>query len=77
MYNKQSPHILTVKEGEEIYICHCGKTGTEPLCDGSHKKLTERVKPFVYKAEKDDGLYICGCGKSKNLPWCDGSHNKT
>jgi CDGSH-type Zn-finger protein len=76
MYSKQSPHILPVQKDEEIYICQCGKTANAPLCDGSHKQLEGRVKPFVYTADKDDELYICGCGKSKNLPWCDGSHKK-
>jgi len=75
MYNKQSPHILPVKENEEVYICQCGKTSKAPLCDGSHKQ-TEGIKPLVHIAKRDGELYVCGCGKSANMPWCDGTHNK-
>jgi len=75
MYSKQSPHILSVKENEEVYICQCGKTAKAPLCDGSHKQ-TDGIKPLVHVSKRAEELYICGCEKSANMPWCDGSHNK-
>ncbi|MEH6503121.1 MAG: CDGSH iron-sulfur domain-containing protein [Cycloclasticus sp.] len=75
MYSKQSPHIVPVKNDEEVYLCQCGKTAKAPYCDGSHKK-TDGVRPYIYKAKKDADLYVCGCGKSANMPWCDGSHKK-
>lgn len=75
MYSKQSPHVIALKEGEETYICQCGKTSNTALCDGSHKQ-TNSIRPLVYMAEKNEELYVCGCGKSANMPWCDGSHKK-
>ncbi|MBL4743961.1 MAG: CDGSH iron-sulfur domain-containing protein [Cycloclasticus sp.] len=75
MYSQQSPYCVDVKKDDEVYICQCGKTSKEPLCDGSHKQ-TDGIRPLIYKAQKDESLFVCGCGNSANMPWCDGSHKK-
>ncbi|MEW4981911.1 MAG: CDGSH iron-sulfur domain-containing protein [Cycloclasticus sp.] len=75
MYSQQYPYCITVKKGEEVYICQCGKTQDAPHCDGSHKQ-TDGIRPLIYRPQKDESLTICGCGNSANMPWCDGTHNK-
>ena len=75
MYNKQAPHVVSLKKDEEIYVCQCGLTAKAPLCDGSHKQ-SDGVRPLVHIAKKDENIYICGCNKSSDMPWCDGSHKQ-
>lgn len=73
MYTKKAPHVVSIKAGESIYICQCGKTQNSPRCDGSHQKEGTKT-PLAHQADKEGDLYICGCGQSKNMPWCDGTH---
>ncbi len=75
MYDRGGPYEVSVKAGEEVYICQCGATGTPPFCDGAHKSLPGDQSPYLYHAEQDTTAWICGCGKSGNMPFCDGSHN--
>ena len=74
MYQKKSPHVVSVKANETVYICRCGQTKSAPLCDGSHKN-TDVDGPEAYTATADESKYVCGCGQSKTMPWCDGAHN--
>ncbi|MBF0471040.1 MAG: CDGSH iron-sulfur domain-containing protein [Gammaproteobacteria bacterium] len=76
LYDKGSPIIRQVKEGETVYLCRCGKS-SNPLgnCDGSHDQAAgEGPLAHTVESGSDGKLYLCGCGKSKRLPWCDGSH---
>ncbi len=68
------PHVVNLKKGEEYYFCTCGRSKTQPFCDGSHAGTTFRPKPFT--AEEDEEAYLCACKHSKNLPYCDGTHKK-
>ncbi|MBF0368220.1 MAG: CDGSH iron-sulfur domain-containing protein [Magnetococcales bacterium] len=76
MYQKNSPHAVTAKKGESLFICQCGHSKKAPFCDGSHKGRPEKKRPLRHVAEADDTLYVCGCGRSANMPWCDGSHKR-
>ena len=67
------PYAIGVKEGQDYWLCVCGKSGTG-LCNGSHKG-TEKT-PFKFTATKDQTVFVCGCTKTANSPFCDGSHNK-
>ncbi|EMA63917.1 CDGSH iron-sulfur domain-containing protein [Halorubrum lipolyticum] len=37
-----------------IYVCQCGLSDSEPLCDGSHNATTDEVDGVVYKYANDD-----------------------
>lgn len=70
--SQDAPYPVDVKAGETYYWCACGRTGTQPFCDGSHKGTS--FTPVPFKAEKDETVYFCGCRHSKKSPLCDGLH---
>ena len=69
---QKSPYAIAVEAGKTYYWCSCGKSASQPLCDGSHKGTGLFPKPFT--AEADGDAYLCGCKATKNAPFCDGSH---
>ena len=61
-----------VEEGKEYWWCACGKSQSQPFCDGAHK--TTALSPIKYVAKRDRRVTFCGCKRSQNTPLCDGSH---
>jgi glutamate synthase domain-containing protein 2 len=68
------PSKVTLTKGEEYYFCTCGKSASQPFCDGSHAGTSFSPKPFT--AEEDGDAYLCACKQSANKPFCDGTHKK-
>ena len=68
----QRPTRVGVEAGKSYWWCACGRSKSQPFCDGSHK-ATEftPVKFTIVKAEK---LWLCGCKHTHNQPFCDGTH---
>ncbi len=66
------PVPVNLEAGKTYYFCTCGKSASQPFCDGSHKGSGLAPKPF--KAEKDGTAYLCQCKATANAPFCDGSH---
>ena len=69
-----TPFAVDVEEGKTYYWCACGKSKSQPFCDGSHKDT--EFSPVAYKAEESKTVYFCGCKATQNQPLCDGSHKK-
>jgi CDGSH-type Zn-finger protein len=65
---------VEVKEGEKYFWCSCGRSATQPFCDGSHAGTT--FSPIEYNAEKTGVVGFCGCKLSSKGPICDGAHKK-
>ena len=61
-------------EARDYWWCACGKSKTQPLCDGSHKGTD--FEPLKFTITEKKTYSLCGCKKTKNPPYCDGSHNK-
>ncbi len=66
------PVHVDVKAGETYYWCTCGRSASQPFCDGSHQGSP--FTPLAFTAEKDGDVAICTCKQTKNPPYCDGSH---
>ncbi len=69
---QKAPYPLAVEAGKSYWWCACGKSQSQPFCDGSHKGT--EFSPIEYKAAADGTVYFCGCKQSKNGTLCDGSH---
>ncbi len=71
---QQAPFGVDVTAGEEYWWCACGRSATQPYCDGSHKDTG--FKPVMFKAAETKRVFLCGCKKTGKTPFCDGTHNK-
>lgn len=66
------PKLVTLNKGEEYYFCVCGRSQSQPFCDGSHAGTGFRPKAFTPTEHGQASL--CMCKYSSNKPFCDGSH---
>ena len=55
-----------VKAGKRYLWCSCGRSKSQPFCDGSHQG-TEFL-PVAFKAERDEDVIFCGCKHTPALP---------
>ena len=69
-----TPFAVEVEKGKTYYWCACGKSASQPFCDGSHKDSS--FSPVKYEASESTTVYFCGCKATGNPPLCDGSHSK-
>ncbi len=71
---QKAPYPVDVEEGKSYFWCSCGKSSTQPFCDGTHKG--SEFAPVKYEAEKTGKVFLCGCKHSANGALCDGSHKE-
>ena len=69
----KEPIAVEVEEGKMYWWCTCGRSASQPFCDGSHKE-TEFV-PQGWEAPKTGTFYFCACKQTGKAPLCDGTHN--
>jgi CDGSH-type Zn-finger protein len=70
---QKAPYEVDVEEGKSYWWCACGRSQSQPFCDGSHRDT--EFSPVEYKAKRTRTVHFCGCKRTKNPPLCDGSHN--
>lgn len=66
------PAAVKLEKGKAYYWCKCGRSATQPFCDGSHKETP--FSPVKFVADKSETAYLCQCKQTKNPPYCDGTH---
>ena len=59
---------------QEYHFCTCGRSKSQPFCDGSHMGTT--FTPKVVIAEKPGEAWLCACKHTGNPPFCDGTHKR-
>lgn len=69
----EEPFAVEVEAGKSYYWCACGKSKSQPFCDGAHADT--EFTPVQYDAAESKTIYFCGCKATKNQPLCDGSHS--
>ena len=67
----RSPTVLTLEPGT-YYWCQCGKSKTQPYCDGSHAGTG--FEPVEFKIDVQKKVALCLCKHTHGSPFCDGSH---
>jgi CDGSH iron-sulfur domain-containing protein 3 len=70
----RAPIPVEVEAGKSYWWCACGRSKTQPFCDGSHKVTS--FTPVEFKAAKNEKVFFCTCKRSGKKPLCDGSHKK-
>lgn len=68
-----SPYMQDLEPGD-YWWCACGKSKSQPFCDGSHQGSD--FEPLKFTVSEKKTYALCGCKKTANPPFCDGSHNK-
>ena len=67
-----TPFGIDVEAGETYFWCACGRSASQPFCDGSHADTG--ITPVKYEAEESTSVFFCGCKSTGTAPMCDGSH---
>lgn len=68
----KSPVKVTLEKGKDYFWCQCGKSKSQPFCDGSHAGTD--IGPLKFTADKDGDAAMCLCKSTANGPFCDGTH---
>jgi CDGSH-type Zn-finger protein len=71
---QKAPYAVNVEEGKSYWWCACGKSATQPFCDGTHKG--SEFHPVEYTAGKTGTVHFCGCKHTAAGVMCDGSHRR-
>ncbi|XP_053688050.1 CDGSH iron-sulfur domain-containing protein 3, mitochondrial [Sabethes cyaneus] len=75
IYDKK-PFRIELEEGKRYSWCLCGRSKSQPLCDGTHKLVQYKItlRPVRFQVEKTGTYWLCNCKQTKNRPFCDGTH---
>ena len=69
---QKKPIVEKVSPGT-YWWCSCGKSDSQPFCDGSHAGTEFTPVEIVIDDEKN--VAWCACKHSKCGAFCDGSHS--
>uniref|UniRef100_A0A1A9ZX17 Iron-binding zinc finger CDGSH type domain-containing protein n=1 Tax=Glossina pallidipes TaxID=7398 RepID=A0A1A9ZX17_GLOPL len=77
IYDKK-PFKIHLDQNKLYSWCLCGKSKSQPICDGTHKNefLKIKLRPIRFKVEKTGDYWLCNCKHTKHRPFCDGTHKE-
>ena len=70
---QQEPYPVELEAGKSYLWCACGKSASQPFCDGSHKG--SEFTPMKFEATETGTVFLCGCKHTSDKPFCDGTHS--
>jgi CDGSH-type Zn-finger protein len=68
---QKAPIVQKVEPGT-YWWCACGRSASQPFCDGSHAGTG--LGPVKAEIKVAGTVAWCACKHSKAMPFCDGSH---
>jgi mannose-6-phosphate isomerase-like protein (cupin superfamily)/CDGSH-type Zn-finger protein len=66
------PYRVTLEGGRTYFWCACGRSASQPFCDGSHKG--SGILPRKVVPARSEEVLLCGCKHTEGAPFCDGAH---
>ena len=69
---QKGPYEVSVKQGKNYWWCACGRSRSQPYCDGSHQGTG--FEPIKFTAAQSETVWLCGCKRTASKPYCDGTH---
>lgn len=74
MIADNKPVKVELGKGQEYHFCTCGRSKSQPFCDGAH--VGTHFTPKVIVAEEEGEAWLCACKHTGNPPYCDGTHKQ-
>lgn len=68
----KAPCPVNVEKDKEYWWCACGRSKSQPFCDGSHQGT--EFTPMKYTADDNRTVRFCACKQTGKAPFCDGTH---
>ena len=68
-----APIEVSVETGKTYWWCACGRSRSQPFCDGSHRGSS--FTPLKYEATEAARKSFWVCKKTRNPPFCDCQHH--
>jgi CDGSH-type Zn-finger protein len=68
------PITVDVVQGETYWWCVCGRSKSQPFCDGSHAVTS--FAPLEWTADRSRPIMFCTCKRTRTPPFCDDSHDE-
>ncbi|KAK5638657.1 hypothetical protein RI129_012952, partial [Pyrocoelia pectoralis] len=75
VYDKK-PFKITLEAGKKYFWCLCGKSKSQPFCDGTHNNVYLKIKlrPVKFQVQETKAYWLCQCKHTSLRPFCDGTH---
>ncbi len=70
----REPVAVRLEAGRTYHWCACGRSRSQPFCDGSHQGTG--FEPLAFTAERNEEAWLCQCKRTGTPPYCDGSHQR-
>ncbi len=70
----KTPAKANLERSKKYFWCACGRSASQPFCDGSHRGTG--IKPLPVSVDEDTEAFLCRCKSTGNPPYCDGSHTR-
>ncbi len=67
-----TPSVMELEEGKDYWWCTCGRSQSQPFCDGSHAGT--EFTPQQFTVDRTKNYALCRCKRTENGPFCDGRH---